>query len=201
MKDVEELLNVLIGNCDDARIAAKVISSKSSFPVVDDFKSLIGLKKAKKVVAALEFSRFNFVSDIVEVNSPEDILCHISLLKYELQEHFVLVSLDSANKVINKTVITKGTVNQTPVHPRELFRQAIIDNAVGIVVAHNHPSGSLEPSQEDMCITRVICAAGKIMMIPVLDDIIIGRGGFTSLCRRYPEIFEKTFEDSFKGEK
>lgn len=201
MNDVEQLLNIVIGNPDHARLASQVIASKSSFPVVEDFKEFIGLRKAKKVVAAMELSRCFFACDNVEVSDPDDVVRQLGFLKYELQEHFMLVSLDSSNKIINKTVITKGLVNQVPVHPRELFRQAIIDNAVSIIVAHNHPSGSLEPSDEDMGITRVICAAGKIMMIPVLDHLIVGRTGFTSLCRRYPEIFEKTFEKSYEGVK
>ena len=117
----------------------------------------------------------------------------MAYLKYESQEHLVVVSLNSANYVIRVHELTTGLVNQTPVHPREAFALAIEDRAVSVIFVHNHPSGSLEPSSEDMSITRVLCASGKILQIPVLDHIIIGKTGFTSLCRCFPEIFESSF--------
>ena len=133
-------------------------------------------------------------NDIKEsVTQPEDVLCRISWIKWEEQEHLIVICLNSNNEIIGIHDTTKGLVNQTPVHPRESFKQAIKDNATCVMFAHNHPSGNLEPSDEDMNITKVLCAAGKILMIPVLDHIIISKRGFTSLCRRYPEIFEDTF--------
>lgn len=133
-------------------------------------------------------------NDIKEtVTVPEDVLYRISWLKWEEQEHLVVICLNSNNEIIGIHNTTKGLVNQTPVHPRESFREAIKDNATCVMFVHNHPSGNLEPSAEDMSITRVLCAARKILMIPVIDHIIISKRGFTSLCRRHPEIFEDTF--------
>lgn len=115
-------------------------------------------------------------------------------MKYEEQEHLVLVTLNSSNDVIRVHELTTGLVNQTPVHPREAFARAIEDRAVSVIFAHNHPSGSTSPSQEDISITRILCASGKILQIPVLDHIIVGRKGFTSICRLHSELFERGME-------
>jgi DNA repair protein RadC len=114
-------------------------------------------------------------------------------MKYEAQEHLVVITLNSANYIVRVHELTTGLVNQTPVHPREAFAMAIEDRAVSVIFVHNHPSGSLEPSPEDLSITRVLCAAGKILQIPVLDHIIIGKRGFTSMCRMFPDVFESSF--------
>ena len=106
-------------------------------------------------------------------------------------EHMVLVTLNSSNVVINIHELTTGLVNQTLVHPRETFVHAIEDRAVSVILVHNHPSGSSEPSTEDLHLTRMMCSVGKIVQIPVIDHLIISRCGLTSLCRLYPDIFEK----------
>ena len=103
----------------------------------------------------------------------------------------MVVTLNSANYVINVHDVTSGLVNQTPIAPREAFAKAIEDRAVSVILAHNHPSGSTEPSEQDFAITRVLCAAGKVLQIPVIDHIIVGKGGYTSMCRLDPEMFER----------
>ena len=128
------------------------------------------------------------------ISEPEEIYERCSWMKWEEQENFVCFTLNSANKIINMHKITKGTATQTPVHPREAFRHAILDNAVSIIFCHNHPSGEPKESNEDIASTRVLTAAGKILQIPVLDHIIIGKSRFNSLARKYPEIFEKEYK-------
>lgn len=124
------------------------------------------------------------------IMDPEEIITRCNWMKYEDQENFICFTLNSANKIIKMHKITKGLVNQTPVHPREAFRAAILDNAVSVIFAHNHPSGDTKESNEDIAITRVLTAAGKILKIPVLDHIIIGKSSFNSLARKFPELFE-----------
>ena len=124
------------------------------------------------------------------IKDPEEIFERCTWMKFEEQENFICFTLNSANKIINMHKITKGLANQTPIHPREAFRKAITDNAIRIIFAHNHPSGCTEESNEDLAITRVLTAAGKILQIPVLDHIIIGKSSFNSLARKVPEIFE-----------
>jgi len=90
------------------------------------------------------------------------------------QEVFCIVTLNSKNKVIKEHMITMGILNSSLVHPREVFRQAITDNAAAIILAHNHPSGDPTPSSEDIKVTKQLVSAGEIIGIKVLDHVIIG---------------------------
>ncbi|WP_407443853.1 DNA repair protein RadC [Fibrobacter sp.] len=196
----EELLALILGsgtqNCDVFELSRRLsnfLSSAATVPTVESLLKIRGLGKVKasQVLACLELSARYILSDkTVAVKTPEDLVARLSYLKFEPQEHLVLVSLDSANSVIRVHELTTGLANQTPVHPREAFVRAIEDRAVAVIFVHNHPSGNTEPSPEDYGITRVLCAAGKIIQIPVIDHIIVGKKGFTSLCRETPEIFE-----------
>ena len=98
----------------------------------------------------------------------------------EMQEHFVILFLDSRNNLI-KHDITIGTVNASLVHPREVFKEAIKASAAQIIIAHNHPSGELEPSSEDIAITRRLDEASRIFNIELLDHIIVTKDDFFSL--------------------
>ena len=199
----EELLAIILGSgsheCSVFELSKRLsdfLSTETSVPTLERLKQIRGLGKVKaaQILACLELSgRFILSDKAIPVAVPEDVLSRVSYMKYESQEHLVVISLNSANYIIRVHELTTGLVNQTPVHPREAFALAIEDRAVSVIFVHNHPSGSLEPSTEDMSITRLLCASGKILQIPVLDHIIIGKSGFTSLCRCYPEIFESTF--------
>lgn len=195
----EELLALILGSgnrdCDVfelSRHIADYLSNTTSVPSLSNLRKIHGLGRVKstQVLACLELSSRYILSDkAIAVRSPEDLIGRLAFLKFEQQEHLVAVSLNAANKIINVKELTTGLVNQTPVHPREAFSDAVKDRAVSIVFAHNHPSGSTEPSDEDLAITRVLCAAGRILQIPVLDHIIIGKSGYSSLRRLQPEIF------------
>lgn len=197
--NTEELLAVILGSgCQDcdvfelSRRIAEFLSSTVEIPTLADLRRIHGLGKVKstQVLACLELSSRYLISDkAIAVKAPEDILGRLSFLKYAPQERLVAVSLNAANHIINVSQLTAGLVNQTPVHPREAFSEAVKDRAVSIIFAHNHPSGSVMPSEEDIAITRVLCAAGRILQIPVLDHIIIGKTGFVSLRRSHSEIF------------
>ena len=199
----EELLAIILGSgsheCSVFELSKQLsdfLSTETSIPTLDRLKTIRGLGKVKaaQILACLELSgRFILSDKAIPVSAPEDVLSRVAYMKYEPQEHLVVISLNSANYIIRVHELTTGLVNQTPVHPREAFALAIEDRAVSVIFVHNHPSGSLEPSSEDISITRLLCASGKILQIPVLDHIIIGKTGFTSLCRCYPELFESTF--------
>jgi len=96
------------------------------------------------------------------------------------QEHLIVLSLDSGARIIKTRVVTIGLVNFSLVHPREVFSGAISDNAVSIILCHNHPSGSLEPSSEDIEITRRLKLSGEILGIRLLDHVIVSSDGFYS---------------------
>ena len=134
--------------------------------------------------------RYEEYSSMLSVTEPEKVYTLLKEMVFEDQEYLGAIYLNSANIVVGIKEITKGLVNQTPIHPREAFREAIRKNAASVIFFHNHPSGSRTPSSEDFGITRTLAAAGKILQIPVLDHIILAKGGFTSILRADPEIFK-----------
>jgi DNA repair protein RadC len=96
------------------------------------------------------------------------------------KEHFKLILLNSRNKIIRVRTISIGTLNTSLVHPREVFKDALAHSAASVVLAHNHPSGDPEPSEDDLKITKKLVESGKILGIEVIDHIIIGKNNFYS---------------------
>ncbi|PKL23540.1 MAG: DNA repair protein RadC [Chloroflexi bacterium HGW-Chloroflexi-5] len=116
----------------------------------------------------------------VKIAAPEDAYAVLKRFATMRQEHFLLLTLDGAHQVIRSKIVTIGLTNRTIVHPREVFKPAIADAATSVVIAHNHPSGNVEPSPEDRDITYRLVKAGAIIGIEVLDHIIIGKQGYFS---------------------
>jgi len=114
------------------------------------------------------------------INTPSKVLPVIAFLTDKKTEHFAVVTLDAAHKVISMHITSQGILNKTLVHPREVFIDAITDNSATIILAHNHPSGALDPSKEDDEITERLVKAGELLGIPVLDHIIVGNEGYYS---------------------
>jgi DNA repair protein RadC len=145
----------------------------------------IGKDKAATLIAAFEINRriesqSKWLSN-KKITSPKDVAdIFIPLLRDEVKEKFILVCLNSANKVIKFEVISVGNLNSSVVHPREIFKAAIENNSASVILIHNHPSGNPEPSSEDISITKKIVEAGKILDIPVFDHLIIAGNLFTS---------------------
>ena len=143
----------------------------------------VGIVKACQIKAAIELGCRIKQKDLPErkITSPHDV---VGLLMDEMQylklECFKIIMLDTKNKVIKVEEITRGTLNSSLVHPREVFVKAIKQHAAAIILAHNHPSGDTEPSAEDKSITRRMVEAGELIGISVLDHIIIGRGTYMS---------------------
>lgn len=121
----------------------------------------------------------------VELEGPEDVAQIIShYLEHEDREHFVTMMLDVKNRVIGIHTVSIGTLNASLVSAREVFKAAILCNAASIILAHNHPSGDLTPSPEDLQVTDVLKKAGAILDIEVLDHVIVGEdGSYCSLKR------------------
>lgn len=123
------------------------------------------------------------IPEKIHITQPEDLLqiLLISRVSGDKQESFIVVTLDGNANVIKSRVITKGLLNHSLVHPREVYRSAILDNAHSIICAHNHPSGNLEPSAEDIKITDQLKKAGDIIGISLIDHVIISKTGIQSL--------------------
>jgi DNA repair protein RadC len=142
----------------------------------------IGSAKAALIDAAFEFVRRRIKPEGLKITFPVDIMPLIQHYSDRKQEHFLGISVNGANEVMNIRVITIGLVNKTQIHPREVFADALADRASAIIVAHNHPSGSLQPSPEDIRITGQLKEAGTILGVPLLDHIIFSSRGYYSLA-------------------
>jgi len=163
------------------------IASKSVESLTKDFG--IGRDKAATMAAAFEISRrVNFGDKWYhnsKITSPSEIANLFKpILRDEVKEKFIVVCLNSTNKIIKHETISIGSLNASIVHPREVFKVAIDNNSANIILVHNHPSGNAEPSNEDIAVTRKMVEAGKIMDIQVIDHIIIAGETFTSLVER-----------------
>jgi len=123
------------------------------------------------------------IPEKIRITCKEDILQikAVAGLSSKKQEHLLVISLNGAAEVTKVKTITIGLLNHSLVHPREVFRDAIIDNAHSIIVVHNHPSGNLEPSSQDIEITKQLSQSGEIIGIKVLDHVIISKKGICSL--------------------
>ncbi|MCX8111318.1 MAG: DNA repair protein RadC [Syntrophorhabdaceae bacterium] len=189
---IQELLTVIIGRGVAGRsvmtIAQELISNFGSVKAISEatIEELskikgIGLAKAIQLKACFELAKRkeieidNPINDI-EITNPKAVA---DLIRHEIKdkkkEHFVLVTLNTRNKVLAITPISIGTLNASLVHPREVFKEAISRCASSVIVAHNHPSGDPEPSQDDINITRRLIDAGRLLGIEVLDHVIVGR--------------------------
>lgn len=123
-------------------------------------------------------------AEVESIDGPEDVAALLDDLRHERQEHFVAIYLDSKNVILRVATIHIGTANASIVGLREIFREAVREGAVGVIVAHNHPSGDPDPSPEDIQVTKKIVEAGKLLDIEVLDHVIIGERRWVSLNRQ-----------------
>ena len=156
-----------------ARELLSRLEAEKKIPTVNELSSLSGLgeSKACTVAAMLEFGRRKWASG-QRIRHPDDIFRLVSHYADRRQEKFLCLSLNGAHEVLAVRIVTIGLVNRTIVHPREVFADPILDRASAIAVAHNHPSGNLQPSGEDNKITRRLKAAADILGINFLDHLI-----------------------------
>lgn len=144
----------------------------------------VGEAKACQLLAAVELARrFRDRNEGFRVTSPEEVLRlpDVEAIRHRQQEHFMAITLNGAGEVIRARTLTVGLLNASQVHPREAFADAITDRAAAVVFVHNHPSGSLEPSGQDLAITRQLEEAGELLGIQVLDHLIVSKKGHRSL--------------------
>jgi DNA repair protein RadC len=190
LSDVELLQAVIAsgGKGNDFKQIAKKLNdeiqkngiNKLTFDNVKAIKG-IGDAKATTVFAALEFWRRIFVKHSVIIDSKERAAALLDYIRNKKQEHFVVLTLDGARRLINNHLVSIGTLLSSLVHPREIYSLAIEDRAASIIIAHNHPSGKLEISEQDREVTRRIKQAGELLGIPLDDHIIVAGESFVSL--------------------
>jgi DNA repair protein RadC len=187
----QELLAVILGKGtqkDDvlslSRKIVTIIDEKGLGFSAKDLMDLdgIGAAKATAIAAAFEFVRRRIKPEGLKIKFPADILPLIQHYGDRKQEHFLSVSLNGANEVMNVRVVSMGLVNKTPVHPREVFADIIAERASAVIVAHNHPSGDVTPSAEDLKITKQLKEAASILGLSILDHIIFSAKRYYSFA-------------------
>jgi DNA repair protein RadC len=192
LSDVE-LIAVLLGRGIEghgvmsvAEKVLKAIDSNGGSPDSATLQKIPGMGPAKAALlsAALEFARRRIKPEGFKITFPADVLPLIQHYADRKQEHFLCISLNGSNEVIAVRVISVGLVNKTHVHPREVFAEAITDRASAVIVAHNHPSGNVEPGKEDLEITKQLKSAGEILGIKLLDHIIFNRTSYYSFLEK-----------------
>jgi len=171
-KDVAALAQEVLGLLDSSRAAPE--------SAVLERIGGMGTAKAGAVAAALELGRRLYGCRETRVSSPAEVWPLVVHWADRKQERFICCSLNGAHEVIASRVVSVGLVNRTVVHPREVFADPITDRACAIVVAHNHPSGRLDPSPEDREITARLKAAADTLGIILLDHIVFSREGYWS---------------------
>ena len=185
----QELLAILVGKgtpgMDVMTLAGKLVKmvdEKGLELHPDDLKQFdgVGDAKATLILAAIEFARRRIKPEGTKIETPADVLPLIRHYADRKQEHFISTSINGANEVMNIRVVSIGLVDSTSVHPREVFADALTDRASGVIVAHNHPAGSLEPSAWDVEVTKQLKAAGDVVGVALLDHIIFNRTGYYS---------------------
>ncbi len=147
----------------------------------------VGIAKACEVLSAIELGkRINDESSndgITRIRSSNDVFKYMkSILKDLKQECFYCIYLNNKNQVLERKLLFMGTVNKSIVHPREVFKYAYLSSASSVICVHNHPSGDIKPSNEDINFTKSLIEIGKIQNIPVLDHVIIGCDNYYSMC-------------------
>jgi len=145
----------------------------------------IGLAKAAQIKACFELGKREDLDPEglvpFDIKNPETVVKAIrTSIKDKAKEHFKLILLNTRNRIIGLSTISIGTLTTSLVHPREVFKDAIVHSAASVVLAHNHPSGDPEPSEDDLKITKKLVESGKILGIEVIDHIIIGKNNFYS---------------------
>ncbi len=187
----EELIAIFLRTglrgCNVLELAARLKRAAGSLTALGSMEAReiakcckgIGSAKAATLAAVFELGQRAVRENLkrIDMSSPAAVYEYLAgELRYEQQEHFVALMLDSRRHLIRRCTISKGTINRTMVHPRDVFREAITSNAASIILAHNHPSGDVSPSKLDRELTRELANAGDAMHIPITDHIIIGTG-------------------------
>lgn len=144
----------------------------------------MGPAKATQLAAAIEFCRRVLAPRNYRIRQPSDAVPLLQHYADRRQEHFITISLNGAHEVNAVRIVSVGLVNRTLVHPREVFSDALKDRAAAIIVAHNHPSGNVQPSGEDRAVTETLVEAGDILGIRVLDHIVFSPREYYSFRER-----------------
>jgi DNA repair protein RadC len=188
-----ELVAVLLGTgvrgrglLDIAQELSDTVETHFSQLTLDTLQQVkgVGPVKSCQVLAAVEFSRRFLVNRGVRIKTHKDVLPLVEDLRDKKQEHFLTFTLDGGNMLIEKRTVFVGTLNQSLVHPREIFADAINDRAAALICVHNHPSADVFPSKEDILVTNRLRDVAKLIGIELLDHIIVNTSDHFSFKKK-----------------
>lgn len=189
----EELVSLLLYKDSDKSLTKRIknvlycIDKNKNKEIEQQLRNIRGLEESKicTIMVAFELGRRYYAPSYEKISSPTAILPHLTHYATRKTEHFISISLTGANEIINIRVVSIGTLMKTLVHPREVFADLIVDRAASVIFAHNHPSGNVEPSPEDIDLTYRLLEASDLLGIETLDHIIFSqRGNYVSLAER-----------------
>ncbi len=189
-----ELLEVLIGSgssgADVGQVARQVQKLlRKGMPAVT-FEALVELHGvstagAGRILAALELAKRHLVKDVEPLRTMSDIVARLDDIRTKQQEYLVAMALDGGQRLIATRTVTIGTLDVVLAHPREVFADALMDRAATVVIAHNHPSGEPQPSQQDITLTQQLVAAGQLLGVTLRDHIIITKTDYFSFRQHH----------------
>ena len=176
------LLHTGIANKPVTKLAEEIvlhIDTRKTETIEAALKNIHGIGNAKlsTILAAFELGRRYYGVGGEKIRHPSDIIPFLRHYSVRKQEQFICASLNGAHEILAIRVVSVGTLTHTLVHPREVFADPLADRAATVILAHNHPSGALEPSAEDLNLTKRLCEAGRLLGIEVLDHIILSPNG------------------------
>ena len=189
LKDYE-LVAILLGSGikgkDVIKLSKEIVKLfENDFNVLDLDKLLsiygLGKVKASQIISAIELSKRYLIKQNKKITQAKDVYDELREYKNKQQEYLIALYLDGANHLCQTQVITIGILNQSLVHPREVFAPAIQNRCASVIIAHNHPSGELKPSIEDMRVTERLKQSGKLLGIELLDHVVFTKDGYLSL--------------------
>ena len=165
-----------------AKKVHKMIEEKREKLSIKDLSSIkwIGTVKAIQIISTFELAERYFVKDAILIESSQDVLREVRDYRDKKQEYLICLTIDGAKRLINTRVVTIWLLDQSLIHPREVFANAIEERANGIILLHNHPSGICQPSGADTAVTAKIQKAGDILGIKLIDHIIVTKDEYFS---------------------
>jgi DNA repair protein RadC len=165
-----------------ARQVAGLIRAHREALTLDHLVSVpgMGLAKGGHILSAFELARRHLLNQTAKIETAEDVVPLLGDIVGKSQEHFVCITLNGANELIEKRIVTIGLLDKSLVHPRDVFADVITDRAAAVIFAHNHPSGELQPSEADLKTQSQLENAARILGIRVLDHVIVSKRGHFS---------------------
>jgi DNA repair protein RadC len=185
-----ELIAIIIGKgvpgmdaFQIAREISKTIKNDLAQLTYENLQEIegVGSAKACQILASFELARRHLIKEAVKITSPAEVIPLVANIADKKQEYFVCISLNGAGEVVGNRIITVGLLDHSLVHPREVFADPITDRAASVILVHNHPSGILEPSKQDILMTKQLVEAGSVLGIKVLDHLIVSKKGYLSM--------------------